>query len=125
MKNFKLLFASLAMVTLAFVSLSGFTTSRSMMTPPNDDAQLIGRARGAANPCIGQAHNSFSSIEAQVEDIGICFVSGNLKRVSFYRVTRCNEQQQDPCPRPFVELVATVDFDCEENIIAVQCYPVN
>jgi hypothetical protein len=122
MKNFKLFFASLAIVTLGFVNVSGFSASESIAIHSDGDEELISRALAAANPCIAHANTPHNRIKAQVETVGICFVEGDLKRVSFYRVLRCN-QQQSPCPRPLVQLIATVDFDCEENITAVQCHP--
>lgn len=118
MKNAKLFLASLMLLAGAFFTLSGFTA------PPNgnEEAQLIGRARGAAANCIAPHHAGGYEIDGQVETVGICFVSGELKRVSFYRTVRCNEQQNNPCPRPFVLLIATVDFGCDNEVVSVQCY---
>lgn len=90
-----------------------FTT---VVSAQNNDNGLIGKAKGAAHECLTEAHGM--EIFSSVETFGICFVSGELKRVTFYAVPKCH---QEPCPKYMVRTIATVDFDCEGNIIAVNC----
>ena len=85
------------------------------------DNSLIGRARIAAKECLDVYNgNNFIDVGANVETVGICFVSGELKRVNFYAGPNCLPNNK-PCPSFATRLVATVDFDCEGNIIAVTC----
>lgn len=92
-----------------------FTT---MATAQNNDQGFIGRAMGAAHDCFGEGMHQFD-ISGSVETIGICFVSGDIKRVTLYAAPKCH---QNPCMmKMMVRVVATVDFDCERNIIAVNC----
>lgn len=83
----------------------------------NDNA-LIGKARGAAADCINNYTSQGIAIAAGVETTGICFVSGELHKVTFYTTIKCHTE---PCPRPMSLLVATVYFDCENNVTLVEC----
>lgn len=84
------------------------------------DNGLIGRARAAASDCIQSANLPAGwEVAGNVETTGICFVSGDLKRVTFYATLRCSHE---PCPRPAAYLVATVDFDCDGNVLNVTCH---
>ena len=81
-----------------------------------DDNGLIGIARGAAHDCLQNSLNL--DITASVETTGICFVSGSLHRVTFVGSPKCTGREI--CPL-FAILVATVDLDCDNNVIAVNC----
>lgn len=83
-----------------------------------NDNNLIGKARGAAANCINAYTSHGVAVAAQVETTGICFVSGELHKVSFYTTVKCH---QEPCPKPASILVATVYFDCEDNVTLVEC----
>lgn len=80
------------------------------------DNSYIGKARGAAHDCL----NDFEGyrITATVEETAICFVSGSLHRVTFIATPNC--QPNVPCPQVAI-LVATVEFDCEDNAYLVTC----
>lgn len=82
----------------------------------NDNA-LIGKARGAAHECLRDAPSGWE-INAGVETLGICFVQGEIKRVTFYASFRCHTEV---CPKIADRLVATVDFDCDGNVVSVTC----
>jgi len=84
----------------------------------NNDKNLIGKARGAAHECLTPFLSQGIAIDANVETTGICFVSGSLHKVTFYTTVRCNTE---PCPRPYSVLVATVYFDCDDNVTSVEC----
>ncbi len=88
-------------------------------TAQNNDNGLIGRAIGAAQECFGNGLNDIE-VNGSVETVGICFVSGEIKRVTLYATPKCHQQ---PCimSRYMVHIVATVDFDCDGNLIAVNC----
>ncbi len=92
-----------------------FTTAASAQGKHNDNA-LIGKARGAAHECLTEGLNN-SELNASIETLGICFVSGQIKRVTLYGMPKCTS---DFCIM-MVRIVATVDFDCDGNIIAVNC----
>lgn len=103
----------------SFVLFLLFTTSVSFaQSAKNDNNNLVGKARGAAATCLTEYIQQGFAIASQVETTGICFVSGELKKVSFYTTVRCNTQ---PCPRPYSILIATVYFDCEGNVTSVEC----
>lgn len=80
--------------------------------------KLVAKARIAASTCIDQYVMQGISIVGQVETVGMCFPSGELRKVTFYTTIKCNQQ---PCPKPFSILVATVYFDCSENITLIEC----
>jgi hypothetical protein len=84
----------------------------------NNDQNLIGKARGAAHDCLTPYRSQGIDIAAGVETTGICFVSGSLHKVVFYTTVRCHSE---PCPRPASVLVATVYFDCDNNVTSVEC----
>lgn len=97
-------------------------TSNAFAGGDKPDAYYIGKAHSEVGSCIGAAHGGGpSSIEAYVQNVSICFVSGYIKQVSFYEVSGppCH---QEPCPRPFVRLIATVDFGCDDQIVGSTCY---
>lgn len=91
-----------------------FTTAASAQGKNNDNS-LIARAKAAANGCTDGFNNS--ELNASVETLGICFVSGEIKRVTVYGMPKCTS---DFCIM-MITIVATVDFDCDGNIIAVNC----
>lgn len=79
---------------------------------------LIGKARGAAANCLSNYTSQGISISASVKTTGICFVSGSLHKVTFYTTVKCHTA---PCPKIASVLVATVYFDCENNVTLVEC----
>ncbi|MCW3071542.1 MAG: hypothetical protein JWO44_1432 [Bacteroidetes bacterium] len=81
---------------------------------------LEGRARHAAHDCLQPYHGGIYEITASTTTTGICFVQGFTHRVSFYAGPKCNGT--GPCPTFPTRLIATVDFGCEDEIIAVTCY---
>lgn len=81
-----------------------------------DENGLIGIARGVARECIQNVGNF--DISASVETTGICFVSGSLHRVTFVGTPKCSGQEI--CPL-YAILVATVEFDCDNNPTLVYC----
>jgi hypothetical protein len=109
------------MATLALVLLTTFT-SNAFAGGDKPDAYYVGKAHSEVGSCIGAAHGGGpSTIVSYVQTVSVCFVSGYLKQVSFYQVfgPPCH---QEPCPRPFVRLVATVDFGCDDEIVGSTCY---
>lgn len=82
---------------------------------PNDNA-LVGRAIGAFRSQCPQ--NYTGQISGGVETLGICFVDGFIKRVNLFPVVHC--PNSGPCPY-LVILLGSVDFDCEGNVIGVNC----
>ena len=98
---------------LAFLFLGANLSAQS-----GNDNNLIGKARGAAADCLNEYHSQGIAIAANVQTTGICFVSGSLHKVDFYTTINCHKQ---PCPKPFSVLVATVYFDCDNNVTSVEC----
>lgn len=90
-------------------------TSLNAQNGGGNDNQLIAKARHAAHDCI---KNVDATLAAQVETNGICIVSGELHKVTFYTTVKCH---QEPCPKPASVLVATVYFDCDNNVTLVEC----
>lgn len=79
---------------------------------------LIGKARGAASQCINNYTSQGYDIVGGVETTGICFVSGSLHKVTFWAKVKCNSEI---CPQVMAALVATVYFDCDNNVSLVEC----
>ena len=90
----------------------------SLSAQSGNDNNLIGKARGAAADCINNYTSQGIAVAAGVETTGICFVSGELHKVTFYTTVKCH---QEPCPKPASVLVATVYFDCDDNVTLVEC----
>lgn len=105
---------SIYAAALAIMMVIGFSASAQAQST-NDNA-LIGRAVAAYR---AQCNLQLSGqVSGTVEDIGICFVEGFIKRVNLYPVVQCH---REPCPLILVIRLGSVDFDCEGNIISVNC----
>lgn len=101
-------------VLLMFLTLAvNFANAQS-----NNQAALIGKAKGAAHTCLSNAHEAGFEFKGQVETAGICYVSGFITKVTFYKVPKCH---QEPCPRPIAVPVAEVTFGCNGEVINVSC----
>jgi hypothetical protein len=99
--------------TIAFLAFSNSVNAQS-----SNDENLIGKARGAAHDCLNAYLSNGIAVDAGVETTGICFVSGELHKVTFYTSVRCHNE---PCPKPASVLIATVYFDCDDNVTSVEC----
>lgn len=84
----------------------------------NADNALIGKAKGVAHECL-QNKPAGWEVSASIETVGICFVEGFIQRVTFYAEYKCHAEN---CPKVAARLLATVDFDCEGNVISYNCY---
>jgi len=104
-------------VAVVFTLLS-FTTANAQATK---DAALLGKAHGEAHECL-QPYNSnpIYEVSSSIETLGICFVQGFIKRVTFYAGPACHGQ--GPCPTFPTVIIATVDFGCEGEVTNVTCY---
>lgn len=100
----------LSIVTIFLLSFVSFSQS--------NDNSLIGKAKGAAHECLQNAPSGWQ-ISGSTETIGICFVEGFITRVTLYAEFRCHSEN---CPKVAARLLATVDFDCEGNVISSTCY---
>lgn len=83
----------------------------------NNDNQIIGIATGAIK---STCDNAAGDLQANVKTVGICFVEGFLKEVTFYRVPNCPPNQA--CIQ-VIQVVGSVTLDCENNVIGVTCGP--
>lgn len=106
-----------ALITIG-TTLTLLLASTAVNAQSGNDNNLIAKARQVATDCINTNTTPQTAIAAQVETTGICFVSGELHKVSFYTTVRCHQQ---PCPKPASVLVATVYFDCDDNVTLVEC----
>jgi hypothetical protein len=104
--------------TLKSIGVAAFLFFGATLTAQTNDNNLIGKARGAAADCLNNYYSQGIAIAAGVETTGICFVSGELHKVNFYTTVRCHNE---PCPKPASVLVATVYFDCDNNVSLVEC----
>jgi len=103
----------LAIALVAFVAGLG-----SAFAATNYTQAAIKAAKDAG--CI----TSTQDIEVSVDTTAICFVSGDLKTAYVYYVpfSNCHDTPNKPCPKPAVQLKATVEFGCAGEVIAVTCY---
>lgn len=90
----------------------------SMFAQATKGNRLIGRANAAAALCINDYRGKGIDIRPVVEQYGICSKLPELHKVSFYAIEKCSI---NPCPRPMPTFVASVYFDCDDNIISVEC----
>ena|ERR1700752_4391882 len=93
-------------------------TSLNAQNGGGNNNQLIAKARHAASDCIKTYSNQGYDIVSGVETTGICFVSGELHKVTFWAKVKCNSEI---CPQVMAALVATVYFDCDDNVSTVEC----
>lgn len=100
---------------LGFVAM--FLISFATSAQTNDNG-LIGRAIGVAHECLQDAPNGWD-INGSTETVGICFVEGFITRVTLVANYRCHSEN---CPKVMSILLATVDFDCDGNVISYTCY---
>lgn len=107
---------NLLALTTSFILL--FLTTSLNAQQAKGENKLIAKARQAASECINPYVAQGISVVGQVETTGICFGAVELHKVTFYTTVRCNQQ---PCPKPVSILVATVYFDCSENITLIEC----
>ena len=106
-----------AFLTLAISLLFTFiSTSLSAQAQKKGQVLLINKARQAAATYINSFAAQGLTVTSQVEDIGICFVSKSLHKVTFYATAPCSNP---PCPKPVATYVATVYFDCSNNVTLV------
>lgn len=106
-----------ALLTLG-TTLTLLLAGTSLNAQNGNDNNLIGKARGAASQCINDYTAQGYDIVGGVETTGICFVSGSLHKVTFYAKVKC---QNEICPQVMAALVATVYFDCDNNVSSVEC----
>lgn len=92
--------------------------STSMFSQTTKGKSLVGLANAAANQCINDYRESEYDIKAVVETNGVCFVTTDLQEVNFYAVKKC---RSTPCPRPIPVFVACVYFDCNREVLHVEC----
>ena len=103
------------LIQLTALALFLAVTSFTAKAQSNDEA-LIGKARAAAHECL--QNYAGMEITAGVQATGTCFAGGTMYRVTFSAGPRC--VGNGPCPL-FLILAATVDFDCDGNVINVSC----
>jgi len=87
-----------------------------------NDAAFIGKAMANADvrECVAAAREPGFEIASGVETVSVCFVSGEIRRVVFYKQIRCEGTQV--CPKVMATLVATVDLGCGGEAADAQCY---
>jgi hypothetical protein len=104
--------------SVLFIALFAFMVNINSVNAQSSDQSLIGKARGAAHECLTPYLSNGTAVDASVETYSICFVSGELQKVSFYTTVRCHTE---PCPRPASVLIATVYFGCDGEVTFVEC----
>ncbi len=109
-----MMIAALALV----VSISSFT---SIDNGNGNENSLIGRAHSEVAQCLAAAQVPGMRYEASVSVISSCFAGGFIRTVYFYQVP-AQPCHQEPCPRPAVRLVASVQYGCDDDIIGSTCY---
>jgi hypothetical protein len=92
-----------------------FTDINIKLTNPS----LEDRARSAARGCLKPFHSGEYKISSEVREMGICLVKGFLNRVYLYATPVC---KPSPCSNLTAELIATVDFGCDNEVLGVTCY---
>ena len=96
-------------VVFPFVTLlvAGVLTSASAHAGP-----IVKEARAEVKACIKDAKQPGNTIEFEVTTVSTCFVSGFIREVSFYAVSKFDGTE---------EWVATVQFDCDNNVTSGEC----
>ena len=86
------------------------------------DESFIGKAMTDATvrECVAAAREPGFEIASGVDTVSVCFVTGEIRRVVFYKQMRCEGTQV--CPKVMATLVATVDIGCGGEVSDAQCY---
>lgn len=108
MKKLTLLLTLIALVALAAPAFAA-----------NGDAHTTAVARQAVNECIQNARQAGYDVLSGVNVTGICFVSGEMKQVTFWGNPKCAGNMY--CTQVSV-MVATVDLGCDDEVLATSCY---
>lgn len=95
-----------------------FSTTASAQKMSANDRKLIAKARVAASDCIRPYLKKGYKVEGSVEIVSSCFYKGFISKVTFYTIIPCHKQ---PCPKAPSLLVATVYFNCDDNVSQVEC----
>lgn len=103
------------------ISILGLAVALTVTLSANaqSDNSFIGKAHGAAHDCLQPYLGPTYEIDAFVEETSICFVSGSLHTVTFTAGPKCNGN--GPCPTFPTRIIATVDFNCEGEVVSVNC----
>lgn len=98
----------------AFLLIGGFIFGQS--------ANLRGKATSAAHDCIA-SHHSFGGLQmiADVEQVGTCSDGSPKWAVNISRVGHCPGNNDILC-LVILDRIATVTFDCDENVQSIVCY---
>lgn len=84
----------------------------------SSDQALIAKARIAARDCIRPYTQHGVQVKGSIETVSACFYQGFIKKVTFYTYIPC---VHPPCPMVMSVLVATVYFNCDNNVSQVEC----
>ena len=87
-----------------------------------NDASFLGKALTdeTVRECVAAAREPGFEIASGVDTVSVCFVTGEIHRVVFYKQIRCEGTQV--CPKVMATLVATVDIGCAGEVSDAQCY---
>ncbi|ETX04679.1 MAG: hypothetical protein ETSY2_27425 [Candidatus Entotheonella gemina] len=106
-------------LAVAMLLVTGFVASAASHSDLSDDSYKR-KALRELRDCIDAAREPGYRFIAQIE-IGMACRDGRFpKTVSIFQVPRCNASDE-PCPRPIAELVGTVEFGCDGEILSSSC----
>jgi hypothetical protein len=75
--------------------------------------------------CILSAQEPGFQITPQITVTGSCIAGGFIRHIDFFKAPKCKDTPERPCPRPMAVLVASLDLDCENNVINAKCHRQN
>jgi hypothetical protein len=112
--------ASLSLNTINLQAGSPIASTKTVVKhQPLCNAELIEKAKRAAEECLEKAQSPGTQINAQVEVISKCANGGEIRKVTFTKKPICPPGR--PCPF-FAIRVAEVDFGCNDEITSNQCF---
>ena len=112
--------ASLSLNTVNMQAGSPVSTTQSIKKhQPLCDAELIEKAKKAAEECLEKAKSPGTQINAQVQVISKCANGGEIRSVVFTKKPIC--PPGTPCPF-FAIRIAEVDFGCNDEVTSNQCF---
>lgn len=80
----------------------------------------VAQARNEVRDCNRAADEANWKINAQETVVSSCFAGGFITQVDFYKEYDCKPNR--PCPRVAAFLVSSVQFGCDDDIIAAECF---
>jgi hypothetical protein len=91
----------------------------SVLSPAHAGDTYLPRARNEMKECLADAREPGWDVVGSTYVVSACFYTGFITEVDFYKTITCHGNQV--CPKIAAQLVATVQFGCDDQIMYGEC----